>query len=117
LSKDNLVSIRRSKILDRDHYDLEKVKKRLIEYLAVRKNSIRRDTARSFVFWAGPASKTSLGQSTADASAAKFVRISLGGMRDEAEIRGHRRTYIARAGPHHSGIASRRYAQSGFHAR
>lgn len=94
LSKDNLDLDQAQQILDRDHYDLEKVKKRLIEYLAVRKlNPQGHGAILSFL---GPpgVGKTSLGQSIADALGRKFVRISLGGMRDEAEIRGHRRTYI-----------------------
>ena len=94
LSKDNLDLDQAQQILDRDHYDLEKVKKRLIEYLAVRKlNPAGHGAILCFL---GPpgVGKTSLGQSIADALGRKFVRISLGGMRDEAEIRGHRRTYI-----------------------
>jgi ATP-dependent Lon protease len=94
LSEDNLDLNRAQKILDRDHFDLEKVKRRLIEYLAVRKlNPEGRGAILCFV---GPpgVGKTSLGQSIADALGRKFTRMSLGGMRDEAEIRGHRRTYI-----------------------
>src|ERR1051325_2647088 len=94
LSKDNLDLDQAQQVLDRDHYDLEKVKKRLIEYLAVRKLNPRGHGA--ILCFLGPpgVGKTSLGQSIADALGRKFVRISLGGMRDEAEIRGHRRTYI-----------------------
>ena len=94
LSQDSLDLDQAQQILDRDHYDLEKVKKRLIEYLAVRKlNPTGHGPILCFL---GPpgVGKTSLGQSIADALGRKFVRISLGGMRDEAEIRGHRRTYI-----------------------
>jgi ATP-dependent Lon protease len=93
-SQDNLDLDQAQKILDRDHYDLEKVKKRLIEYLAVRKLNPQGHGA--ILCFLGPpgVGKTSLGQSIADALGRKFVRISLGGMRDEAEIRGHRRTYI-----------------------
>src|SRR5205809_935518 len=94
LSEDNLDLDQAQKILDRDHYDLEKVKKRLIEYLAVRK--LNPQGHGEILCFLGPpgVGKTSLGQSIADALGRKFVRISLGGMRDEAEIRGHRRTYI-----------------------
>src|SRR5438105_6617216 len=94
LSEDNLDLDQAQQILDRDHYDLEKVKKRLIEYLAVRKLNPQGHGA--IMCFLGPpgVGKTSLGQSIADALGRKFVRISLGGMRDEAEIRGHRRTYI-----------------------
>ncbi|HXQ01845.1 MAG TPA: endopeptidase La, partial [Candidatus Udaeobacter sp.] len=94
LSEDNLDLDQAQKILDRDHYDLEKVKKRLVEYLAVRKLNPKGHGA--ILCFLGPpgVGKTSLGQSIADALGRKFVRISLGGMRDEAEIRGHRRTYI-----------------------
>ena len=94
MSEDKLDLEHAQKILDRDHYDLEKVKRRLIEYLAVRKlNPTGRGPILCFL---GPpgVGKTSLGQSIADALGRKFARISLGGVRDEAEIRGHRRTYI-----------------------
>ncbi len=93
-SQDNLDLKRARKILDRDHFDLEKVKRRLIEYLAVRK--LNPEGRGPILCLAGPpgVGKTSLGQSIADALGRKFVRMSLGGIRDEAEIRGHRRTYI-----------------------
>jgi ATP-dependent Lon protease len=94
LTEDRLDLDHAQQVLDRDHFDLEKVKRRLIEYLAVRKlNPAGRGPILCFL---GPpgVGKTSLGQSIADALGRKFVRMSLGGVRDEAEIRGHRRTYI-----------------------
>jgi ATP-dependent Lon protease len=93
-TEDNLDLAKAQEILDRDHYDLEKVKRRLIEYLAVRK--LNPDGRGPILCFLGPpgVGKTSLGQSIADALGRRFSRMSLGGIRDEAEIRGHRRTYI-----------------------
>lgn len=94
ISEDNLDLNEARRILDRDHYGLEKVKRRLIEYLAVRK--LNPEGRGPILCFLGPpgVGKTSLGQSIADALGRKFSRMSLGGIRDEAEIRGHRRTYI-----------------------
>ena len=113
-TEDNLDIARVRQVLDEDHYDLKKVKARILEYLAVRKlrqerkkpegdasaeepvDHIRREREGVIVCFVGPpgTGKTSLGQSIARAMGRKFTRMSLGGMRDEAEIRGHRRTYI-----------------------
>jgi ATP-dependent Lon protease len=93
-TQDNLDLDRAREILDEDHYDLEKVKERIIEHLAVSK--LRNDASGQILCFVGPpgVGKTSLGQSIARTLERKFVRISVGGVRDEAEIRGHRRTYI-----------------------
>ncbi|MBI5032408.1 MAG: endopeptidase La [Chloroflexi bacterium] len=100
---DNLDIARARQILDEDHFDLKEIKVRLLEYLAVRKLRLERggdEEAKTYkgsiLCFVGPpgVGKTSLGQSIARALGRKFIRMSLGGMRDEAEIRGHRRTYI-----------------------
>src|SRR5437016_654955 len=94
LTTEKINIIKAREVLDRDHYDLEKIKERILEYLAVLE--LRPQGKAPILCFVGPpgVGKTSLGRSIAGAMGRKFVRISLGGMRDEAEIRGHRRTYI-----------------------
>lgn len=93
-TEDNLDIAKAKKILDEDHFGLKRAKKRIIEYLAVRK--LKADSKGPILCFAGPpgTGKTSLGQSIAKALGRKFIRVALGGMKDEAEIRGHRRTYV-----------------------
>src|SRR6476659_8875915 len=93
-TEDNLDLDHARRVLDEDHYDIEQIKDRIIEFLAVRK--LKHDARGTILCFVGPpgVGKTSLGRSIARALGRKFERISAGGVRDEAEIRGHRRTYI-----------------------
>ena len=91
---DSLDLLQAKKVLDEDHYNLEKVKDRILEYLSVRKLRPKREGALLCFVGAPGVGKTSLGRSIADATGRRFHRVSLGGVRDEADIRGHRRTYV-----------------------
>ena len=102
------------RVLDEDHYGLDKIKRRILEYLAVRK--LNPEGKSPILCFVGPpgVGKTSLGQSIAKATGREFQRVALGGVHDEAEIRGHRRTYIgALPGQHHPGVETCRHRATG----